>query len=226
MSPSNFSRGITSFFQENLIQGLQKDLKWKEKKEEDEDNSKQKSATNPVRKRLMLLKSSTILSEDDENKKKQYKRKKSLHSFASKFGTIKDKIKKGGYFGEKALATNQPRGATIITNTECELLTIRKEEFDLMMGKFERVNNHLKEFMYKYIPNIQLIYNKSVLENLLYVFNEKTFEKGNHLTLEEEEGNHFYIVAEGRCDLYKKWIKKGNNNILNSMDPSIKEHYT
>jgi CRP-like cAMP-binding protein len=42
----------------------------------------------------------------------------------------------GGYFGERALMTNEPRAATITAKTDCTLLTLDKEAFHKLLGMY------------------------------------------------------------------------------------------
>jgi len=43
-------------------------------------------------------------------------------------------LKTGDYFGELALITNQPRAATVISNSKCELISLDRESFNRLLG--------------------------------------------------------------------------------------------
>lgn len=42
----------------------------------------------------------------------------------TKYGVVKDTIKAGGFFGDRALISNDKRGATIMASTNVELLSL------------------------------------------------------------------------------------------------------
>jgi cAMP-dependent protein kinase regulator len=48
--------------------------------------------------------------------------------------------KKGQYFGERALLTNDMRAASIVvTSEECIVLTLQRDTFTRLMGKLEDI---------------------------------------------------------------------------------------
>lgn len=56
--------------------------------------------------------------------------------------------KKGNYFGERALITNDFRAASIqVTSQECTVLTLQRETFTRLLGNLEEI---LKRNMEEY----------------------------------------------------------------------------
>jgi cAMP-dependent protein kinase regulator len=47
--------------------------------------------------------------------------------------------KPGQYFGERALLTNEPRAASIITISPCKCLTLERETFERMLGNLKDI---------------------------------------------------------------------------------------
>ena len=45
--------------------------------------------------------------------------------------------KPGQYFGERALLTNEPRAASIITSSHCKCLTLERETFERLLGNLK-----------------------------------------------------------------------------------------
>lgn len=55
---------------------------------------------------------------------------KPLSGFPNEIATIK----KGGYFGERALILNEPRAATITSKTDCQLARLDRRAFTRLLG--------------------------------------------------------------------------------------------
>ena len=124
---------------------------------------------------------------------------------ASKYGTTIMKLIKGNFFGEKALYSQKKRSATVVTNVDCEFLTISEELFSYIKARFEKTNTKKLNFLLDTFPDMERIKNRTILENLLYLLEEKTFDRHANLTAEGAKGKHFYILFEGTCNVYKKF---------------------
>jgi CRP-like cAMP-binding protein len=48
-------------------------------------------------------------------------------------------LKSGAYFGERALATNEPRAANVVAKTKGSAFRIDRKTFERVLGKFSRV---------------------------------------------------------------------------------------
>ncbi len=121
-----------------------------------------------------------------------------------KYGNSINRLRKGNFFGEKALYSHQHRSATIIANCDCEFLTISEELFNYVKSRFERTNTKKLNFLIDNFPNIEKTKNKTFLENLLYLIEEKPFNLHNDLTTEGEKGRNFFVLSKGICNVYKK----------------------
>jgi len=121
----------------------------------------------------------------------------------NKYGTVIDCIEKGGFFGEKALHTNQQRGATIIANTDTELLIVTKDIFDYLKSNFDKKKNKIINFMQNCFPKLENLASRKILENLFYLLEEKQFDYGNIIIHENDPGEKFYLLFEGECELIR-----------------------
>jgi len=121
----------------------------------------------------------------------------------SLYGSIKDTIYKGGFFGELALFSNQKRTATIMTTTETELLIIEKNDFRFVSDNYDQKKKKIVEFMFKYFPDVENINTYSIVEGLLYLLEEKSYLCGDYLGREGQKGNRVYIIYDGECELTK-----------------------
>jgi len=50
-----------------------------------------------------------------------------------------NRISPGGYFGERALLTNEPRAATVTAETDCRLLRLDRNAFVLLLGPLQEI---------------------------------------------------------------------------------------
>ena len=121
-----------------------------------------------------------------------------------KYGNAINRLRKGNFFGEKALYSHQHRSATIIANCDCEFLTISEELFNYVKSRFERTNTKKLNFLIDNFPNIEKTKNKTFLENLLYLIEEKPFNLHADLTTEGVKGRNFFVLSKGICNVYKK----------------------
>lgn len=53
----------------------------------------------------------------------------------------------GNYFGEMALMTGEPRSATIRTNQPCEMFSLHKNDFDILLERFPSISLSLGKIM-------------------------------------------------------------------------------
>jgi len=139
---------------------------------------------------------------DHETPRRQ-KNDKDSQEDANPFGYVKDRIKRGGYFGERALESNACRGATILANTDCELLVLTTQTYNSLKNEFNRKIKQMMDFIINALPGLKDINAKAIIKNYIYLFEERSYVYGNHIVNEGEKGEYFYFVYEGSCEVYR-----------------------
>lgn len=102
----------------------------------------------------------------------------------------------GEAFGELALLYNAPRAATIIADSECELWSLDRECFNhIVKDAAIRRREKYEDFLGK----IEILQDMDPYERsqLADVLRSATYNTGDYVIREGEEGNVFYIVEEG-----------------------------
>ena len=102
------------------------------------------------------------LDTEEEEEKSEFEKN------AAEYGKIVRVIQEGEGFGEVALKRNIPRTATIMCKTDCELLILRKEEYDLGFGRMQREKEEFLNMVFPMLKtNISSTHN---YDYLLYSF--------------------------------------------------------
>ena len=119
-----------------------------------------------------------------------------------KYGYIKDSIFKGGYFGERALESQQNRSASIVAAQNSELLTLSKAEYELIKKTFKNKTRELLDFVIKHLPGLQHSHSHVLQQNYVHMFEDRVLSYKNHLFHEGEKGDYFYLIYSGQCEVY------------------------
>jgi len=119
------------------------------------------------------------------------------------YGLVVDTIHKGGFFGERALLTNQPRGATIVAIADCELLVITKDLFMSLKDRFDKKKNAILGFILNSIPTLDQLASRSIFDKLYYLFKEHKYEYGTNIITEDTKGDYIYLLYDGECEIVK-----------------------
>ncbi len=84
---------------------------------------------------LLLMPGDALMKEGDEATKIFYVKKGEMNVFVNrnKVGTVKS----GEFVGEMAFITGEPRSATVIAKSECEVVEISRNGFKDSMDKLE-----------------------------------------------------------------------------------------
>jgi putative peptide zinc metalloprotease protein len=112
----------------------------------------------------------------------------------------------GQYFGEAALASNEPRNATIIAETPAVLLTLGREDFDALVKHHlefaKKIKTNLSnEWVLRQMP----IFDEMSAFDLKFIASKLKAEKfstGETVIRQGERGDKFYIVESGRLAVY------------------------
>lgn len=163
-------------------------------------HAKLRAATNVT---LGAIKFGKIASKKNRKSSEEEESMLSLEELIRKYGKLENKIEKGAFFGERALFMNNPRAATIITNTECEFLVMNQRDFNFVSDNFDSKRKQRIKFMMDYIPDIENINAYEAVERILYVLQEKTYERGSLITNEGDAGEYIHIICDGTCDMLK-----------------------
>ena len=121
------------------------------------------------------------------------------------YGYIKDIIDtEGSFFGERALSTNNPRGATILPRKDCELLVITTQVYEKVAKLFDKEKKELETFTRRHFPGIAQIHSSEVLDSFLRIFHDVSFTIHQTIVEEGQESENFYIITEGECEISRR----------------------
>lgn len=105
------------------------------------------------------------------------------------------RLKKGDYFGEMALLTDEPRAANVIAkNGSLKALALGREDFDQLLGSLRDVlDRQMGIRVLKGVPLLKDL-RDAQLERVAEALHRESFPKGTDVIKEGEEGDSFYIV--------------------------------
>jgi len=123
--------------------------------------------------------------------------------FPDKDPIIVKVVKEGDYFGELALMYGTPRAATVKASSESvklwaiDRMTYRKIVMGQTQSKRELYENFLKK-----VPLLSSMtnYERLTIADALQI---KTFLKDSYIIKEGDQGDDFFILLEGECEVYK-----------------------
>ncbi len=108
----------------------------------------------------------------------------------------------GAYFGEQALMSDAPRNATIVAKTDVTLLCLSRELFQSVLGPLKEVMDHNSNM--RLLDTVFLFQAGLTNKEKELVYKSFTYEvakKGTPIVHEGDQGNKFYILKEGHCDV-------------------------
>lgn len=109
---------------------------------------------------------------------------------------------KGNCFGELALLTNAPRKATVLALSEVLLLECSIEVFHKYLGDLRDLKNMWKIENLMKLPLFSKL-SRNDLCDLAACLTEKTYEPGEIVFKQGDDGNSFYIIENGNCSVVK-----------------------
>ena len=108
----------------------------------------------------------------------------------------------GSYFGEQALMSDAPRNATITAKTDVTLLCLSRELFQSVLGPLKEVMDHNSNMrLLDTVFLFQAGLTNKEKEMVYKSFTHEVAKKGVPIVQEGDQGNKFYILKEGHCDL-------------------------
>jgi len=129
----------------------------------------------------------------------------------------KDVAHKGaGYcFGELALMYSQPRAASIVSLVDCNCWALDRQTFIRILRSTGQDKRKQWFGFLKKVPLLEGLDDES-LGKIADVLEPKTFAPGTNVVTQGEDGNHFYIVAEGEADATKNTEGGGPAEVVKS----------
>jgi|TARA_B100000315_G_scaffold259226_1_gene314364 CRP-like cAMP-binding protein len=159
--------------------------------------------------RLVSLHEGRILfKRDEENQSCQWLVSGSLDLLDKEFNIIK--VESDSEQSCRMLDANSPHTVTAIASSDCRILTITKEALDLAMTldhsggvvvtgineeeeiEEDWMSSLLQSHLFELLP-------PSNIEEVFARFREINFNKGDTVIKQDEEGDYFYVIKQGRA---------------------------
>ena len=211
-------QGFANLMKMSLLANIQENDSMNE---QPEGTGKEEALLNFTRaaRRKKSLKLSSVERQNSQTPSSKSNKKTtiSLKQLANENGFVRCKVQQGGFFGEKALFSKQPRLSTVITAMECEFLVLNKKDFQEVSEKYDLKRRVVLEFMKEYIPNIEEFAGSEMLEDMMHALQEKKFDRDTYIVRENDPGNHLYLIYEGTCELIKKVVIDETSNMQESL---------
>ncbi len=132
------------------------------------------------------------------------------------YGKVVNKITKGAYFGERALFKRHKRTATIMANSDVELLTLNQEEFEYVQTEFNKTKKQLLAFISGIFPQLEKLHPISI-ENLSYTCDIRNCFFHQTIVTEGVTGDEFFIVYDGKLEVIKTLIYDKSDTLNHNM---------
>jgi cAMP-dependent protein kinase regulator len=128
---------------------------------------------------------------------------------------VVSEIAKGGSFGELALIYGTPRAATIKAKEDCVLWAIDRDSYRrILMGSTIRKRKTYEAFLEKVA--IMETLDKWERLSVADALESANFKKGDVIIKEGDEGDDFYLVIEGTCEVTKA-KDDGSQEVVNEL---------
>ena len=100
-------------------------------------------------------------------------------------------------FGELALMYSSPRAATIQATSECMCYTLDLRSFRFILSKTASSGLMAKCEFVKKVPLLKAL-NDQMVNQVASALMEETFTAGEYIITQGDEGDKFYVIAEGQ----------------------------
>jgi len=130
-----------------------------------------------------------------------------------KDGQIVGKVKSGSTFGELALLNSVSRTATVKANEVCQMWSLEREIFRIILRKQEEKVFETKLELLNNIPffdQIGLIGKRKICNNLYL----STFSVGEKIFKQGDKGDAFYIIISGSVSLLQSALFGGASELI------------
>jgi len=116
----------------------------------------------------------------------------------------------GESVGELALIHNAPRAATVTATEDSRVFAVQRAAFRCAMRNEKRNGRTQLAKALQRIPQFSFLSERSI-RSMIDTFEEETFEEGEVITKQGEDGKNFYLVVTGLC---RCEIKHPNGKIV------------
>lgn len=106
--------------------------------------------------------------------------------------------KPGDAFGELAIMYNAPRAATCRAQTQSKLWSLDRVSFKVIVVAAAMIKRELYQGFLEKVPILETC-NPGEIQTLADSLAEETYEDGQTICTQGEEGNFFYIIKEGKA---------------------------
>lgn len=132
------------------------------------------------------------------------------------------KYNPGQYFGELALLYNSPRQASIQAKEDCILWALDRETFNHIVKGAAMKKREVYENFLRSVDILSTIDSYEITQ-ICDAVQTKKFAAGEYIIKQNQQGNEFYIVAEGELTALKRF--DGKNEEESVMDYKVGNYF-
>jgi CRP-like cAMP-binding protein len=110
----------------------------------------------------------------------------------------------GAYFGERALLMDEPRAANVIATSQTTCMVLDREAFTELLGPLREVlARNLGTRVLHSVPVLKSLSDEE-REAVVDQFTAVTFNRGDYIIRQGDQGDTFFIVKDGACSVMQK----------------------
>ncbi|CAD8156011.1 unnamed protein product [Paramecium octaurelia] len=139
--------------------------------------------------------------------------------YFTKYGICKfqqiSQLHSGQYFGDMALTTDKPRAASIVTNTDLQVLSLNKANFKKIFEKQIKAQQEKIEYFLKMFPSMT----KFKISKLIMYFSQYKYPPNYKIWKQNDIVDGLFLLKEGEIQLQKTvdfhpFLKSEQNQLL------------